>query len=471
MQSRQHQAYKENLSKDDVEHLIHPNADLLRLAESGPTIFVRGHGATVTDIDGRHYINAVSWLWCSNIGHGRSEMAEVAKRQIEDIEYVSLFWGNSNVPAIELATRLAQLAPPGLGQVMFTSGGSDSVETAIRLARLYHFVQGRPQKQKVLARERAYHGVFGLSGSATGFDAFHEGFGLLDPGIVRVAAPYCYRCPNAGTSQCCAVDQTAKVIETEGADTIAAIIVEPVMGAGGSIVPSADYLPRLARLCRDNQILLISDEVVTGFGRTGRWFGVDHWGVVPDMMACAKGLTSGYAPLGAVIMKDEIGRAFRETKDHQLHHGVTYSGHPVCCALALKNLEIIEQEKLIERARDLGKRLLEQFEEFREFEIVGDVRGLGLIFGIELVADRFTKEPLPIADQEITDRFLELGLIARLSRGLIILSPPFVLTDEEAEEIVRILRRVLAEVQQRVKGQAFERGSETGSKSSKSTRN
>src|SRR5256714_3023461 len=380
------------LAKATPRPLIHPLPPPIDNAE--PIIYVRGRGATIPDATGREYLDGLAGLWNVNVGHGRTELADAASAQIKEIAYFSAYTGSSNVPAITLASRLVELAGNNFTGVFFTSGGAESNESAFKTARFFWKVQGKPNKTKIISRTHAYHGVTLAAMSATGMAIYQKMFGPLVPGFIQVAPPYAYRWQGdeePGLGAAAAVEQA---ILREGPDTVAAVIAEPVMGAGGVIVPPPSYFPRLREIWDRHGVLLIADEVITGFGRTGKWFALGHWGVEPDLVSFAKGVTSGYLPLGGVIASRHVHEAIESAPaDRKFMHAATYSGHPVCCAVGLRNVEIIETEGLAERAAVMGRRLLGGLEGLRDLPVVGDVRGLGMIGGVELVTDRNTKAP------------------------------------------------------------------------------
>ena len=416
-----------DLEARDRAHVLHPHAVVGRPRD--PVVFVRGRGARLWDSHGNEYVDGTCGLWVCPVGHGRPELAEAARRQMEELEYYASFWEFSNEPSIELATRLAELAPRGLGHVFYTSGGSEGTETALKLARLAWHVQGRPERTIVLTRRLAYHGVSYGSLGATGIQPLREGFGELPGDFVFLSAPF----PYAGTTTDELVEELERTIAELGAERIAAFIGEPIIGVGGMIPPHDDYWPRIQEVLRRHGILFILDEVVTAFGRTGTWFAAEQWGgLEPDMLVTAKGLTSGYFPLGAVLVGDRVvelldGNAFR--------HGFTYNGHPTGCAVALENLRIIEREGLLERARTVGERLLAGLRELEELPTVGEARGFGLLGGLELLVDDAVA---------LADRIRDAGVIVRASGRKLVMSPPLVIEEDDLDRIVTVLHAELA---------------------------
>jgi putrescine aminotransferase len=414
----------ERLARLDRAHLIHPHQTVGRPAD--PLILASGCGAVVTDIDGREYLDGTCGLWQCAVGHGRAELAEVAREQMERLEFYASFWDLSNGPAIELAARLAGIAPPGLDHVFFTNGGSEGVETAIKLVRLARRAAGEPERTVVLTRKMAYHGVGYGSLSATGIPTLREGFGPLADGFVHLTAPQPLHMPDC-TDEC--VAELERTIAEVGASRIAAMIGEPILGVGGMIPPPDDYWPRMAEVLRRHGIMLILDEIVTAYGRTGRWFAAERWGGIDaDVIVTAKALTSGYLPLGAVL----IGRRVLEMLDGtRFSHGFTYNGHPTCCAVALRNLDIIEREGLREHALDMGERLLRELAPASELPAVAEVRGVGLMTGIEL-------HP-PADGADLADRVRAAGVIVRATGQKVVLSPPLVITPEQVDRLAAVL--------------------------------
>jgi adenosylmethionine-8-amino-7-oxononanoate aminotransferase len=434
----------------DKAHLVHPLTRQRAFLDDGPVLVVGGRGSEVQLADGRWLIDGSAGLWCVNAGHGRAELAEAAAKQMNQVAFTPTFGTFSNIPAIELSERLAELAPGDLDGVMFTSGGSESNETAIKLARFYWSQLGKPEKSVVISHDRGYHGLGLATTAATGLKQYHPDFGPLSAGHAYAPSPYCYRCA-AGTpcdQATCAVDTgqaLADTINEIGADHVAAVIVEPVLGTGGVIVPPPGYLRAVRDVCTRLGVLMIADEVITGFCRTGRWFGVEHDGVVPDMLTFAKGVTSGYVPLGGVLIGGAVRQALQSVPDdHALMHGFTYSGHPVTCAVALANIDILEQESLAEAAAQRGKYLLTRLETLRSLPHVGDVRGLGLMTAVEVVADKDTGERFPAAGlartASVAKSAREFGLVTRpLLDDILLLAPPLVITEAECDRAVEAL--------------------------------
>ncbi len=442
--SLESQTTADALAERDRATIIHP---YLAPSFTERVVMVEGRGCWLRDAAGFEYLDATGGLWLAQIGHGRPEIAEVAARQMKKLEYFTSFWEFTNERAIELAERLVELSPEQQTHVYFTSGGSEGNEIALRMARYFHHQKGDGGRTWILSRNFAYHGVGYGSGSASGFPMYHEGFGPIVPHIRHVTPPWPYHrefFAGGDPTDFCIAELEA-TIEELGADRVAAFIGEPIMGVAGMIVPPDDYWPRVEALLRKHGILLIFDEVVTAYGRLGSWFGAQHFGVAPDIIVTAKGITSGYQQLGAVLVSDEITEAITAEEHYGFPIGYTYSGHPTACAVALENLAIIEREGLLDRASEVGSHLLHALQSrLEELPVVGEVRGVGMMLAVELVADRETREPLPMggAPQDVIRR--ETGVIVRASGSTLVLSPPLVMSLEEADRVADALHAVLS---------------------------
>ena len=409
-------------------------------------VWTSGRGAIIRDAAGREYIDGLSGLWNVNVGHGRAELGEVAKQQMSTLAFHSAYAGGSNEPAIKLAERLSGLVYPSINTFFFTSGGAEASETSFKTARFYWKAVGKPDKIKIISRRRAYHGLTLAAMSATGLQAFWPMFEPRTPGFLHIDAPDPYRFTTNDASVSvgvAAANQLEEAILREGADTVAAFIAEPVQGAGGVIVPPPDYFARIREICTKHDVLLIADEVITGFGRTGRWFGLEHYGIEPDIMQFAKGITSGYVPLGGIGVSDTIRDVINGVPPgKRWMHAFTYSGHPTCCAVALANIDILEKERLPERARVAGERLLRGLRTLESADGIGNVRGLGVMAAVEVVRDKATKQQFPPEaglTQKLTDALLDRGLYTRVVMDCICLAPPLVTTDAEIDRIVNIV--------------------------------
>ena len=426
----------------DLQHLMHP----LHQPQShrDGRVWVRGEGAVLTDADGRDCIDGLSGLWNVVAGHGRVELAQAAERQMTQLAYCSGYAGSSNSRAIELAERLASLTYPSISRFFFTSGGGEASDTSFKLARAYWKKLGYPSKTKVISRQWGYHGVTLAAMSATGIAGYWPQFEPRVPGFVHIPSPHPYRyeAPHGRSPGIAAADELEEAILREGASTVAMFIAEPVQGAGGVIVPPDDYFPRVREICDRHDILLVADEVITGFGRTGKWFALDHWGVEPDFVQFAKAITSGYFPLGGVGVSARVAETLGRGGG-PLMHAYTYSAHPVGCAVALRNLDLLEREGLVGRAADQGRYLLKRLRtELGNHPHVGEIRGLGLMCAVEFVQDRSTKAEFPRElriGEKLSAETLRRGLFSRTRGDVFCLAPPFVVTREQIDSMARIL--------------------------------
>ena len=435
----------------DQAHLLHPLHH--PSAHAATRVWVSGDGALIKDSTGREYIDGLSGLWNVNVGHGRQELADAAREQMATLAFHSAYAGATNKPAIALAKRLSALVYPSINTFFFTSGGAEASESSFKTARFYWKALGKPDKFKVISRHRAYHGLTLAAMSATGLPAFWPMFEPRTPGFLHIDAPDPYRFNNPDPNLSLGVAAANKLEEAilrEGPDTVAAFIAEPVQGAGGVIVPPADYFARIRKICDQYAVLLIADDVITGFGRTGRWFGLEHYGVEPDIMQFAKGITSGYVPLGGIGVSDTIREVINGVPaGKRWMHAYTYSGHPTCCAVALRNIDILEREHLVERAAVAGARLLEKLRGLEAMDGVGHVRGQGLMAAVEVVADKATKQLFPAQvalTQKLTDALLERGLYTRVAMDCICLAPPLVTSDALIDRIVDTVRDTIPAV-------------------------
>src|SRR6201996_5526085 len=437
----------EQLVASDKRHMIHP---LHHAADhANPKVFVSAKGSILRTADGKEYIDSLSALWNVNIGHGRKELAPAAAKQMETLDYASAYAGYSNEPAIRLAERIVSLAYSNSSAVYFTTGGAEANESAFKFAR-YHWKRlGHPEKVKIISRRYGYHGVTMAAMSATSLPNYHKMFGPLVPEFLQVAPPYPFHWTGNGDPGIGAADAVEDAILAEGADTVAAIIAEPVIGSGGVIVPPPTYFPRLREICDRHGVLLIADEVITGFGRTGQWFGLGHWNTKPDLMSFAKGVTSGYLPLGGVIISRHMHEVLLDAPpDEKFMHAATYSGHPVCCAVALANIDVIDKEGMLERARVQGDRFRAGLETLLALPNVGDVRGIGMLAAIELVEDKASKAPAKGLGAKVVAEAANRGLILRLraaadgppvSGDTLCFAPPLPTPEATLDRIVEIM--------------------------------
>jgi len=418
--------------------VYHPKAHV------NPLVIERGEGVWLYTTDGQKILDGMAGLWNVDAGYGNEELARTGYDQMKKLAFTSNFAGMTNLPSILLADKLAGFAYPGLNTTFFASGGSEANDSAFKTARYYWKRMGKPGKYKVIARRGSYHGVTLSATFATGLEKYHTMFGPAPDGFVHIPAPNPYRFdgeikPGETVGQA-AARALEEAILREGADTVAAFIAEPVMGVGGVIVPPDDYFPLVRAICDQYEVLFISDEVITGFGRTGEWFALKHWGVRPDILSFAKAITSGYAQLGGIQLSDEIRETIETAPDSEAWmHGYTYSGHATACAVGLKNLEIMEREDFPARAREMGKRLLEGLQTLSEFPFVGDVRGLGLVCGVEIVSNKETKAADVGTAMKIFKAAQERGLRTRPLGSTLAFAPPLIITAEEVDEIVKRL--------------------------------
>ncbi|MDP2327367.1 MAG: aspartate aminotransferase family protein [Dehalococcoidia bacterium] len=444
------QSMYEALAREDQAHLLHPQ--YFAPDHQQPVIFDRGEGVWLTDIRGRRYIDALASLWNVAVGHGRGELADAAAEQMRKVAFTNNYVGFSNVPAIRLASKVIDLAYDNMQGVFFTNSGSESNEGALKAARFYWNLQGRPSKVKLISRERSYHGGTLATSAMTGLPAFWKGFGPLVPEITHTRKPENLECdctPNTDGECACWIEQA---ILREGPDTVAAIIVEPVKGAGGVWTPAPEYFPKVREICDRYEVLMIADEVITGFGRTGRWFALEHWGVQPDILSIAKAITSGYIPMGAFIVTGEIFEALkRAPTDARFMHAYTNSGHPTAAAVGLRNLQIMEDEHLVENAAAMGEVLGDGLRGALEgHPHVTNLRHLGLMAGLSLVKDTATGEAFdPAATTALrVQRHMreEGGVITRVVGDHVVFAPPLVVNASEVGQIVDATRAALRSV-------------------------
>jgi putrescine aminotransferase len=434
------------LRRLDRAHHLHPFTDHAAMYREGTHVIRSARGSTLVDEEGREILDGLAGLWCVNVGHGREEIEQAVLEQMRKLAFYPSFFNTTTEPTIRLAGRLAELAPPQVKRVLFSNSGSEANETALKLIRAYWKLRGRSAKRKILSRTWSYHGVTLATTSMTGLPTCYEPFDLPLPGFVQVPGPYAYRSgksPEDYGAWCLA--ETERCIAQEGADTIAALFAEPVQGAGGVIVPPDGYLARLRELCRRNEILFVADEVITGFGRLGAWFASCLWNLDPDLITMAKGITSGYIPLGATMLRDEIAEAL--ASGGYLAHGFTYTGHPVACAAALANLDILEREKLVERTRvDAGPYFQTALARLGTHPAVAETRGVALIGALELrrpPQGRAANAPENTLGALVHVLAREQGVIVRGIRDAIAMAPPLVATHAELDRMFAALQRAL----------------------------
>ena len=443
------------LASYDIDHIIHPQFNVADHRDA--VIYVSGKGAVLTDIRGNEYIDGLSSLWNVAVGHGRTELAEAAAAQMSQLAFSNAYTGYANVPSIRLTEKLLSLVYPNMSGVFYANSGSEANDFAMKAARYFWFVSGQPQKTKIISRADSYHGGTLAATAITGMAPFHRGFGPEPPDFIQVPTCYPYRCqwcsPPASEGPACTLDCADNIeatIQREGADTVAAVIAEPVHGAGGVIPPDAGYWPRLREICNRNDVLLIADEVITGFGRTGRWFALEHWNVQPDIMTIAKAVTSAYVPLSAFIASERVHRAILDAPaDTKFMIGCTNAAHPTACAVALRNLQIFEDEHLVARAETMGRRLNDGLARLLEMPNVGNVRGLGLMAAVEVVADKATRRPFAPADgigPKLARAIRDRGVVTRVKGESILFAPPLVVTEEQIDTIVNVTAEAIDSV-------------------------
>ncbi|MGM0852391.1 MAG: aspartate aminotransferase family protein [Bacillota bacterium] len=429
----------QELANLDKKHFLHPTSPIQQQQQQGPAfIFTKGEGVHLEDVHGKRVIDGMSSLWNVNIGHGRKELGQVAMEQMNKLAFSSCFATFSNEPAIRLAAKMAEIAPGDLNTTFFTSGGSEANDTAYKLARHYWILKGKPEKKKIISRKRSYHGVAMGATSATGLKPFRD--------FTNSLAPDFYYTENLSAQSLC------DLVEAEGPETIAAFVAEPVQGAGGVHIAPENYFKKVREVCDLYDILFITDEVITGFGRTGKTFGIEHYSVTPDMMCFAKGVTSGYAQLGGVVLSKSMFEEFKELSVGTLLHGYTYSGHPMACAVALKNIEIIENENLVENAKNMGEEMLKGFKWIQgERKLVGEVRGLGLMGAVEIESNLYSQGPL---SPMIVNEAAKQGLICRSvvfdDMDTLVFAPPLTINKQEIDRLIEILHNSIYAIEQRL---------------------
>ncbi|MDN3525551.1 aspartate aminotransferase family protein [Halomonas sabkhae] len=445
----------------DGAHHLHPFTDFKALADQGSRVITHGEGVYIHDSEGNRILDGMAGLWCMNLGYGRRELVEAATAQLEQLPYYNTFFKTTHPPAVRLAEKLCALAPPHIQHVFFTGSGSEANDTVLRMVRRYWALKGRPEKHWVIGRENGYHGSTLAGMSLGGMAPMHGQGGPCVPGIAHIRQPYWFgegRLDEAhGMSpeafgQACAAALDDKIREL-GAENVAAFIAEPVQGAGGAIMPPESYWPAVKAVLAKYDILLVVDEVICGFGRLGEWFGSQHYGLEPDLMPIAKGLSSGYLPIGGVLVGERVAETLVE-EGGEFFHGFTYSGHPACAAVALRNLELLEAEGIVDRVRDdLGPYLAERWASLADHPIVGEARSLGLMGALELVADKATGQRFDkslAAGNLCRDLCFTSGLVMRSVGDTMIIAPPLVIRREEIDELVELARHALDETARRL---------------------
>ena len=432
------------LSRD---HHLPPFTDYKQLNEKGARIITKAEGVYIWDSEGNKILDAMAGLWCVNVGYGREELVQAATRQMRELPFYNLFFQTAHPPVVELAKAIADVAPEGMNHVFFTGSGSEANDTVLRMVRHYWATKGQPQKKVVIGRWNGYHGSTVAGVSLGGMKALHEQGDFPIPGIVHIAQPYWYG--EGGDMSpdefgVWAAEQLEKKILEVGEENVAAFIAEPIQGAGGVIVPPDTYWPKIREILAKYDILFIADEVICGFGRTGEWFGSQYYGNAPDLMPIAKGLTSGYIPMGGVVVRDEIVEVLNQ--GGEFYHGFTYSGHPVAAAVALENIRILREEKIIEKVKaETAPYLQKRWQELAYHPLVGEARGVGMVAALELVKNKKTRERF--TDKGVgmlcREHCFRNGLIMRAVGDTMIISPPLVIDPSQIDELITLARKCL----------------------------
>lgn len=448
----------------DVAYLVHPQTNLKVHETQGPVIITKGEGVYVFDENGKKYIEAMAGLWCASLGFSEKRLVDAATQQLSTLPYYHQFHHRSHLPSIDLAEKLIEIAPAKMSKVLFQASGSEANDTAVKLIRYYHNAIGKPAKKKIIGRIKGYHGITMASASLTGIARNHQDFDLPLPGFIHTDCPHYWRYAEEGETEedfatrCAA--SLEKLILDEGPDTVAAMFMEPVMGAGGVIVPPKTYYEKIQAVLRKYEVLVVADEVITGFGRTGNMWGCQTMGIQPDMLTCAKALSASYMPISALMITDPIYQAMvaESEKIGVFGHGFTYGGHPVCAAVANETLKIYEERDIIGHVRKVGPRLQEGLRRFSDHPLVGEVRGVGLIAAVEVVKDPRTKEafdPAAKIGTRVADHALEDGLMVRAMLDSIAFTPPLIITEAEIDAVVDRFGRALDKTWAEVKSEGL----------------
>ena len=438
-----------DLREKDARHHFHPFTDHKTLGLDERRVITRADGVWMWDSDGNRIMDGMAGLWCMNVGHGRQEIVEAVRAQMSELSYYNTFFKTSHEPVIKLSEKLAEVTPPQFNMTFFGTSGSDGNDTIVRMVRTYWQLMGKPEKKIIVSRVNAYHGSTVAGAALGGMAGMHAQGGVIGD-IRHIMQPYWFADDSDMTPEefgIHAARDLERLLDEIGEDNVAAFIAEPIQGAGGVIIPPETYWPEMKRILDERDILFVSDEVICGFGRTGKWFGCETYGTEPDLMTMAKGLSSGYLPIGAVAVSDKVAAAFHEVGG-EFYHGYTYSGHPASCAAALANLEIIQREKLVERvADDIGPYLSERWKKLGDHPIVGEARMKGLVGALELVPDpanrarRFENEGT--VGTIARDHSFANGLVMRAVRDRLIICPPLTITHDEADELIAMARKTL----------------------------
>ena len=431
----------------DTAHHLHPFTDYKSLAKEGTNVIVKADGAHLTNTDDKQFLDAMSGLWCVNVGYGRKKLADVAYKQMQELPYYNSFFKSATAPSIELAQQLAEIAPNDLNHAFFSSSGSEANDTVVRMVRRYWDLKGKPNKKTFISREYAYHGSTMTGVSLGGMTAMHAQGGMM-PGFEHVMPPYWYKYGGDMSPEEFGMHTANKIeekINEIGAENIAAFIGEPIQGAGGVIIPPDSYWPRVQEICKQYDILLVVDEVICGFGRTGEWFGSDTYNIKPDIITMAKGISSGYIPLSGIMVGDRVTETLVD-EGGEFYHGYTYSGHPVACAVAIENIKIIREENLIENSRKTSVYLKERMNEIADHPLVGEVRMKSFIGAVELVKDKDKREMFEetgVVGGICRDYCIENGLVMRAVRDGMIFCPPLIFNNNHIDELVDKLKKSL----------------------------
>ncbi|HET7880959.1 MAG TPA: aspartate aminotransferase family protein [Acetobacteraceae bacterium] len=446
----------ESLSARDIAYHMHPFTNARRLESEGPFVITRGDGIRIIDEEGRDYIDALAGLWCASLGFSEKRLAEAAYRQMLELPYASTFGQRSHPKVIELSEKLISLMPVPMSKVIFNNSGSEANDTAVKTVWYYNNAIGRPRKKKIIGRMKGYHGITVASGSLCGLPYVHQDFDLPIANIRHTDCPHFWRYGKPGESEEQFATRMAEnldaLIEREGPGTVAAFIAEPVQGAGGAVIPPATYFAKIQEVLRKHDVLFIADEVICGFGRTGNMFGSETVGITPDILTCAKALSSAYLPISATLINDKVyqGLATQADRNGSFIHGFTYSGHPVCAAVALETLNIYQERDILGHVRAISPRFLAGVRRFADHPLVGEVRAIGLMAGIELVRDKATKTPFDAkagVGAHFEDRARAHGLIMRGRGEQLVLAPPLIITEPEIDDMFARMARALDETE------------------------
>ena len=452
----------QEMQASDAAHHLHPFSDTNALNERGARVITRADGVFLTDSEGNELLDAMAGLWCVNVGYGRDELAEAAARQMKQLPYYNTFFMTTHPPVVALSAKLAEVTPSGMNRVFYAGSGSEANDTNIRFVRHYWASQGKPQKRKIIARKNAYHGSSMGSASLGGMQGMHDQGGMPIPDIHHIEQPYWYAEGGDMSPEEFGLERARALetmIEEHGADQIAAFIGEPIQGAGGVIIPPDSYWPEIQRICRENDILLIADEVICGFGRTGNWFGSETFGIEPDIMTIAKGMTSGYLPMGGSVIRESVAQTFA---DHggEFNHGYTYNGHPASAAVALENIRILEEEDIVGKvSRDTAPYLAQKWSQIGDHPLIGEVRIRGMMGALELSADPANRAAFKGASGAVgymcREHCLNTGLVMRAVGDTMIISPPLCITTDEIDLLAEKVWTVLDLTQAQIKSEGI----------------